>query len=95
MEKPVASFLLEYISESARDDVESWQTLKSDVTSWAEEEGRKFSDEEFGLALEVLVREGKVRAFELSANQFRPIGASELVRSQLESYWFRTKRDVA
>jgi hypothetical protein len=91
----MTQYLREYISESALDDLESWQTLKTDVTTWAQEEGRRFSDEEFARALESLVREGKMRAFQLdsSNNQFHSIVDFDSLGSQLESYWFKTKRE--
>jgi hypothetical protein len=95
MESAVNAFLKDSIVESALDDVESLDTLKKDVASWAKEEGQPFSDDDFMAAMRSLVSEGKLRAFRLdtSTQKFEVVtAAANVPEAEFAALWFRAQR---
>ena len=89
----LSASLGELIIESARDDIESFETLRADVARWASDDGIPYSDEAFVMAIGELVQNGRVTAFRFDqVNQQYQKLEPALATKQLSQAWFRTKR---
>lgn len=89
----VPSSLGDFIIESARDDIESFDTLKADVARWARDDGMPYSDEAFITAIGDLVQSGELNAFRFDqvSQGYQKIEPSQ-VATHLRESWFRTRR---
>jgi hypothetical protein len=94
MSKSGDSFIRDCIRESALDDIESWDTLKKDVASWAAQEGRPFSEDEFNIELRSLAHAGMmhVYVFDTVTQQFRAVAWTKDAEVPFSELWFKTKR---
>jgi hypothetical protein len=88
----MSSSLEDLIIESARDDIESFDTLRADVSRWATDDGIPYSDEAFAAAVQDLVQSGKLAAFRFDqvSQEYKKIDLQ--AATQLRDGWFRSVR---
>ena len=84
-------FLKECAYESAKDDYESLPTLLKDVSTWAKDEGRPWSEHDFIEVLQELVNSGRMASYRYAPERQSYVPADFDV-SQINNFWFRSRK---